>query len=267
MPSPMTGSPLPLRVLLMALVLPLLVAGGAVPLQAAPATPPPATPRTLGELENRVTAAWTGVHSYRSTTTLTTSSADTGDALASPGPVGAVVALVDDVVLPDRRRRMTRIDGEVAAEAIAIAGRLCVRGTLAEFAGGGANDDAGWVEVDLAAVDSTSQIGIVFAELAGPIQPPLADLPLVTRLLPLTPLGPQEVGGRRCDAYRVALKSLAVELTVALGADDLLCSQETRTAGGLTRVAYDAYDLPLAIEPPVATRSDRVVPTEAGGDG
>jgi len=214
------------------------------------ATPVPAAEGSLGALSDRIAAAWAGVTSYRTTTTFTPPPGV--DPAATPAAASAET-IVDEVLLPDRRR-VTRTAADGGFEAIVVEGRVFARGLLAQAAPNPPADPAAWVELDPTALDPANPVAGVVASLAGPVPPPLADLPPAARDLPATPLGPQTRGERTCDAYAVAVPGGdgggGAELTVALGPDDLPCWLETRAGGAGSLVTYGAYNEPLTIEAP-----------------
>lgn len=235
-------------------------------------------PATFGDLADRVNAAWAGVRSYqliRTSEVLTSggtpearsvaSSPVAGDAPLVASPIGpaatpsgtGVTEVAEEAIIPDRRRQVTRIDGVVASETITIDGRIWARGVLARFARPDA-DESTWVAIDPASFPAGSQLAALFDTLTAPISPPFPDVPASARTRELIPVGPVEVEGRTCEAYRFAETTETGErfdIVVAVGADDRLCSIETEGRGirGVTR--FIAYDLPLAIEPPADAAS------------
>lgn len=269
------------------LATPFLGAGAAAPAVPTPNLNPTASaartePRALGEVMVRIAAAWPTVRSLRTLTTYPPT--DTGPATPTAADRAADVAaeeaeLVDEYVFPDRRRRILRSGGEPRAEAVAIAGRLWLRGPQVTESAAAAPvplpaspplivtiADYPWVEVDVAALDRDDAEELGLALLADPLdrRPPLAGLPLTARFAPLTPLAAVVVGDRTCPAYRATVEDPAalldpnradepfgrVELTVALGTDDLPCLIEERGDRFVVRTEFTAYNPPLAIAPP-----------------
>jgi len=235
--------------------------------EAAPPAPPPPTPTpdpaqvgvpagTLGELADRITTAFAGVTSYRTTTTFSTlpSGGAGTDPAATPAPLAEAGTIVDEVLIPDRRRRSTSADGTVTSEAISVGGTLYVKGMLASAAVAGA-DGATWLIVDPATIDQTSQDGQALATLLRPIESPFAGLPPEVRAFTVNALGPRTAAGQTCEAFRIAVPGGdggggAAELIVGLAPGDLPCWTETRTGLLSSLIAFDQYNQPLTIEAP-----------------
>jgi hypothetical protein len=236
----------------------------ATPPAASPVLPPGASPvaggeaTTLGDLVAAMDAAWPGVQSYR-VSSVSGPIELVGSSLVSPAaspvasPVTAVLAEeILEVIEPDRRRRVTRRGETIEAEAIAIAGRIYVRGRLAELVRPG-SDPAIWVEVDPATLDSASQAGYELGVLAQPLPPPTAAIPPNLWPQETRPLGESVIAGRICRAYAGAATTNTggrQDLIVAIDEAGLPCLFESRGGGIVGRTIYEAFNLPLVIEPP-----------------
>ncbi len=234
--------------------------GGAAQTASAPAvgTPAAGAPRTVGELADRVNAAWAGVRTYRAVQTFGAADPITASPPAAAAGVvtaearGAVSGTTEEGIVPDRRHHVTRVDDVVVSEAIAVAGRVWVRGTLARFVRPDV-DDQTWVVVDPAALDRSTQPSAAFVALAAPVGSPYAALAPDLRAQALRPLGPVVVGGTTCQRYGATSTTQTgerVDVVVALGPDDLVCSVETRAGGTINVLTYVAYNEPVVIEPP-----------------
>jgi hypothetical protein len=247
------------------------------PVEESVATPgtPASTELTLGELAERIDAAWPAVRSYRITFTGSTSAMSTGLAtpvarplatpgvtpLATPGatpvarPRGTFV-LIREVVLPDRQRQELRGLGEFDHEAIAIGDRLYVRGPLVEQIGPGTPVDV-WIVVDPSTLPAGSRLSRLLGGLPEVPAPPLAPLP--QRLLPqvIREMGTVNQEGRECRVYGAAdtvpATGMRVDYTIAVDDRDIPCFIETGT-GGVTqgRDEYSDIDGSFTIEPPPA---------------
>lgn len=276
----------------------LLAGCGPMP-EASPTTPPEITPAreesvatpgtpasaqlTLGELAERVNAAWPTVRSYRITFTGSTLSMPTGlgtpaaRPLASPSatPVATSGATpvarpretfvsTREVVLPDRQRQDVRGLGDTDHEAIAIGDQLYVRGPLVEQIAPGTPANV-WIEVDPSSVPERSMFSRLLGGLPEIPAAPLASLP--ERLLPqqIREMGVFEHDGRACRVFGAAdtvpATGMRVDYTIAVDDRDLPCFIETGT-GGVTqgRAEYSDIDGSFTIEPPVAATPVSVPP-------
>jgi len=208
-----------------------------------------ATALTFGDLAARVDAAWLGVGSYRAI--LATQRSQVGTPIgAAASPVVGVDGdeFVREIVLPDSQRQVVRRGETVVAEAVAVGGRLWVRGKYAQPFMRDVRAGA-WVEISPA----TLPAGDPLTSLLAPARSPLAGLPENLRPQAVRELGPVESEGRTCQVYGAANTTEIggrIDYTIALGPDDLPCFIESRTATAGARTVYDAYGEPLAIAPP-----------------
>ncbi len=241
---------------------------------ATPATPASAE-LTLGDLAQRVGAAWSGVDSYRITFTASTvmTSAALGTPvarpLATPGatpfatPGATPVARsretfvsVREVILPDRQRQEVTGLGADDHEAVAIGNELFVRGPLVEEIAPGTPPDI-WIEIDPEAIPEGAVISQMLGGLPQLPAAPLASLP--ERLLPqiVRESATVEHDGRECRVYGAAdtvqETGMRVDFTIAIDDGDFPCFIET-SVGGVTqgRDEYTDIDASFTIEPPVA---------------
>ena len=225
---------------------------------------------TLGALADRVDAAWAGVRSFRAVFVSGPAGGDVAASpVASPNAGSGTVEITREAILPDRQRQVTHADGVVESEAIAVAGRVYVRGTLARLLRPEVTAET-WVEVDPAALDPSTELGLAVASLAAPITPPTATIPPNLRPQELRPLGTVTVGDRTCEVYGAAATTQTggrIDLTIAVGPDDLPCFVETLSGGVVGRITYEALNLPLTIEPPAGAlpAASPVAPATPGG--
>jgi hypothetical protein len=223
---------------------------------------------TLGQMVETMDAAWPGVQSYRvvfvSGPAELLGSALAASPVASPAAGAVRTYEILEVVEPDRRRRVIpeyQFEGEggvrvgrLPAEAIAVGGRVFVRGSLAELVRPGTGIGLGtWVEIDPTKLDPNSPAGQELVGLARPLPPPTAAIP--ANLLPqeVRPQGEIVIAGRTCQAYSAAGTTLTggrQDLLVAIDEQGLPCLFETRSGGIVSRTIYEGFNLPLAIEPP-----------------
>ena len=252
---------------------------------ATPEAPAPAE-LTLGELAERVNAAWPTVRSYRITFTGSTVAmpAGLGTPVARPlaTPAATPVATpgatpmarpretfvsIREVVLPDRQRQEVRGLGENDHEAIAIGNSLYVRGPLVEQIAPGTPEDV-WIAIDPSTLPEGSMLSRLLGGLPEVPAAPLAALP--QRLLPqvIRDVGTIEQEGRECRVYGAAdtvpATGMRVDYTIAVDNRDVPCFIET-SAGGVTqgRDEYSEVDGSLTIEPPPAATPVSVPPALA----
>jgi hypothetical protein len=260
----------------------------APPVEESVATPgtPASAEMTLGELAERVNAAWPAVNSYR--ITFTGSTVATSTALgtpvarplatpraapeATPGatpvarPRGTFVSM-REVVLPDRQRQEVRGLGQNDHEAIAVGDRLYVRGPLVEQIAPGTPEDV-WIVVDPSTLPEGSMLSRLLGGLPEVPAAPLAGLP--QRLLPqvIREMGTVEQEGRECRVYgaadTVSATGMRVDYTIAVDDRDIPCFIET-SAGGVTqgRDEYSEIGDSFTIEPPPAATPVSVPPALA----
>jgi hypothetical protein len=225
-----------------------------------PQPQPTATPSgpTVGELADRIANAWANVETYRAVfTTEGGRRKEGGNGNASPTvsrlPSSASsIQTVTEVIVPDRKRHVVRADGEVQTEFVVVDGRVYARGVQAPALPNATPAAGGWVVVDPATVEAGSPAGAMIADLARPAGPPYAGLSGAERGRTATPIGEENAGGRVCVAYRIADTTQTgerIEVTLALGPDDLPCFIETR-AGGTINITTFVYNVGLAIEAP-----------------
>jgi hypothetical protein len=240
---------------------PSVAATAAVILPSGDATPQSGSGSTVGTLADRIGAAWAGVTTYRAVTTANTGGATpqagTAPTGASPTAAGPVTELIDEIVLPDRKRRIARANGALQYELISVGGKLLARGPAAPGLDPSRPDPTAWVEIDPAMLTpGASDFVEDYAGFVAPVAAPYSGLAPEERDREAVPLGDTTVEGRACQAYRIADTTNTgerIEIVLSLGEDDLPCSIETR-AGGLATTTVFAYNIPLTVEAPdVAT--------------
>lgn len=251
-----------------ALLFPLALAGcGAMP-EATPTPEPPAvetppaavaTPAatatarlTLGDLADRVDAAWEDVESYRLVSVVAAQpnpvATPVAAAEATPGatPVattGQIVA-TRDVILPDLQHLTVTGWGDNDFEAISDGETIYLRGPLAQQFDASASPDM-WLMLRASDVPEGTQAANLLGGLPAIPMPPLAGID--ERLAPqeVRDLGTMDVGGRTCQTYGTADTKLTtgqrVDNIVGIDEDDLPCFIETRS--GTTTYGHQEYSL------------------------
>ena len=220
-----------------------------------PVTSPVAGDPTVGELADRIAAAWSGVTSYRTTFTTFEMAPIASPVLggsASPVAGGAERIVVEDVVLPDQRRRVETVGGRIVSEIVLADGAVYVRGIAST---GTPTAMGAFVEIDPAIWPADSVYRAIYDGITTPIVPPYSALSDDERNRIAHLVGETSVGGRTCTAYRVADTSNIgerLDVVISLDEDDLLCSIETRASGLGTTIGTTVFEfnLPFKITAP-----------------
>ncbi len=229
---------------------------------------PPATPRVVGDLVDRIALSWVGISSYRTTTIQ-----GTGDLASIPLPGTPTAGLtpidpnapssqaaIDEIVLPDQRHYLESSNGSVS-EFLATEGSVFARGRYTQIAVRPDLDPTTWVNLDPTFIDAESPVGQVLAQFApvtsSVFRPPLSDLQPETRALELVPAGEVTVDGRSCTAWSwtdTGSTGEAMTRTLSVDADGRPCALEFRSGDYASRTTWDSFD---AIAP-MAAPSDWV---------
>jgi hypothetical protein len=229
---------------------------GGTPAAGAGANAAAPEPRVVGDLVDRIALAWVGVSSYRTTTVQ-----GTGDLSAIPLPGTPVAgagappldapttqAAIDEVVLPNQRRYLESSSGAVS-EFLATGDTVFVRGRYAQVSIRPDLDATTWVNLDPRFISADSPVGQVLDQFAAPgtaaFRPPLADLQPDTRALELEAVGPVEVGGRACQAYRwtsTTPTGEAVTRTLSVDASGLPCALDFAAGDYGSRTTWDGFN-------------------------
>lgn len=217
------------------------------------AASPAAGTRTIGEIADRIAAAWPTVRTYRTTSTGSTRILPAGTRSGASPVASESVAfeVVDEVLLPDRKHRVKRVDGAVELEEIVVDGRIYARGVAVPGVTPPASGSA-WLTIDPAQMDASSVYRKGYEDLRKPVNPPYSGLSPSERARAATDAGMTKISDRQCRRYRVADMTTTgdkVEVYLAIDDHDLPCSVETRAAGTVNLTVF-AYNIPLAIDPP-----------------
>lgn len=263
------------------LLLPLAIAGcGAMP-EATPTSVPSAvetktsgvaTPAataaarlTLGDLANRVDAAWANVESYRVVRTGAAAPIPTDDhdhpATATPAAATPVsdpgqFFATRDVILPDVQHMTVTGLGENDFEAISNGATIFVRGPLTHQIDPLVSSES-WVSIDPAMLPEGSLLANLLGGMPAMPAPPFTGI--TERLAPqeVREMGPAEVGGRTCQTYGAADTKLTtgqrVDYIFGIDANDLPCFIETRA--GTTTYGHEEFSLFNEVPAPELPRS------------
>jgi hypothetical protein len=201
---------------------------------------------TVGELADRIAAAWTGVSTFRSVSRDVHAAATPASSPSRPDQVDVTT----EVILPDRKRQVSTSNGAAIAELIVIGDDVFVRGSLTQPP---APDGGDWREVDPSALEPGSTDAIQVASLLAPVQPPYAGLSPDERNRIAEPVDTVEVNGQVCQAYEIVDTTQTgerVDVTLAINGDDLPCSIQTKVSGVDYLTTFE-FNIPLSISAPV----------------
>jgi hypothetical protein len=237
------------------------------------ATAATATPGalTLGELAARIAGAWPAVTSYQEVFSSQALAAPASPATPAATPEATPVARATpgatpvartketfvfsrEVALPGRQRQQMSGTAQNDHEAIAVDGRLYIRGPLASQIAPGTAPDT-WLEIDPRAVPANSVLSSLLGGLPQQPSPPLAVVP--QRLWPqeLRDLGSVEFDHRQCRIFgavdTVPATGMRVDYSIAVDERNIPCFVETTAGGALQgRTEYRAIDGAFAITAP-----------------
>ncbi|MGI9254328.1 MAG: hypothetical protein ACR2J8_11310, partial [Thermomicrobiales bacterium] len=219
-------------------------------------TRPPALP--LGDLADRMNAAWANVTSYRAHYASANPAALQPRPGATPVALAASIEVTEEVASPTRRRQTFTGAGANDHEAIIDGPTLYVRGPIAAAILPGTPPDA-WLAFPAAAISPESEAGQILASFAMPSQSPLAAVGDNLRPQGLRDLGPVEVAGRACRAWGAADTTeigARLDITIAVDGDSLPCKLETRLGTELaSSVTYDSFGEEITIDIPAAAKA------------
>lgn len=242
-----------LRISSLGVLLVIVLAACGKDLQPSPAVTPTATRETTspvgltaGDLAGRIAAGWRGIDRYRAVTTS-----------VSPGTPGAQDSgnsVVEEVILPDKRRQVVTAGGVVQSEIVATGGSIYGRGPDLPGISQPNRDPDVWIVINGNLLGADNAYSGFYQSLLLPSQPPYAGLDPDKRSRPAEELGAVTVDGRTCQQYQMVDTTLTgerIEVTIALAENGLVCSIVTESAASTTTTVY-AYDQPAAIEAPAS---------------
>lgn len=247
----MNVRPLRLTIPLIALALLLAACGKEID---APSTVTPtvttaqATPigLTVGQLADRIGAGWEGIDRYHSVTTMQTG----GSPIASTG----TTETIEEAILPDQRRQVVLVDGEMRSEIVAAGGNIYGRGAGLPGIEQPNRDPDVWITINGNVLGAGNPYSSFYQSMLLPVQPPYAGLAQGDRDKPAEELGVVEVNGRTCQHYRIVDTTLTgerVDVLLALEESGLVCSIQTSSDQSVTTTVY-SYDQPSEIALPAS---------------
>ena len=214
-----------------------------------PATSPAASPAdpaalqpgevTLGQLADRIAAAWPSVTSYRS---------ETVDLLGDGSPVPNALTVTREVLLPDRKRFVV-VEGDTATEIVYVGNALFTR-----------VGDGPWTPVDTSALAANDRFRQAYAQMTGPVQAPFSGVSERERERIGREGAVTSEGGRSCREHifpEVGAVGERIEITVLIDAAGLPCSIETLAGSTRNRTTFQ-YNVPVTIDAPAGVAASPV---------
>ncbi len=215
---------------------------------AQPTATSPATPAglTVGSLADRIGAGWSTIDRYRSVTTV--------QPLGTPAADASGTEVIEEVILPDKRRQVVMADGVEQSEIVAAGGNIYGRGAnLPGISQPNRNPDV-WITINGNVLGPDNAFSGFYQSLLLPSQPPYAGLTDAKRKRPVEELGSVEIGGQSCRQYRIVDTTLTgdrVAIALSLSESGLVCAIETTSDTSITTSVY-TYDQPASIPVPAS---------------
>ena len=217
----------------------------AAPAGATPAASPAASPVdpsalqpgevTLGQVADRIAAAWPTVTSYRS---------ETANLLVDGSPVPNAAVVTREVLLPDSKRFLA-VEGDTTTEIVYVGSSLFTR-----------VGDAPWTAVDASRLQDGDRFLETYAQMTQPVVRPYSGVSDRERERIGREGAVTSVGGRSCREYvfpEVGAVGERIEITLLVDAAGLPCMIETLTGSTRNRTIF-AYNVPVIIEAPAGVQ-------------
>jgi hypothetical protein len=160
-----------------------------------------------------------------------------------------------ETILPDRKHTVTTVDGVLQSELLLVDGMIYARGPAAPGLSPTRPNPDEWTTIDPATIDASSLAGQALSFFSKPLTPPYGELSKNERERAAVPGEPVTVNGQTCDTYTIADTTQTgdrIEITLAIGANDLPCSIQSRLGESTSLTTYE-YNIPLSIDAPAAT--------------
>lgn len=223
-----------------------------------PASTETAAPElTLGELTDRINAAWRDLTHFREINASTASARSAIGSPTAPSPVGERASRsVREVTLPDRARYVAEENGQLVFEMVVIGEQVYARGTVAALLDPSAANGE-WIVTDLLTVANNPMLGDAAARQLATLAAPAYVVPERLRPQTVRLLGETPVDGRTCTLYGAADTTptgARIDFTFAVDQENRLCFVETKTFGISSRYSVEELDASFVIEAPSGAR-------------
>jgi hypothetical protein len=217
--------------------------------------PPPASPESLPEgamlvsqLADEIASAWPAVTSFRTTTSTTTRQ----PGMATPAAGINNTQSFEEVIVPDRRRRVVSINGELLSELLMIDGAIFGRGPEIPGLPSESRDPDTWVRIELNELGAEGQFRSFYETFLTTPAAPYSALTEQERSRIANLVEPASNTNGNCAVYQIADTTMTGErydIYIAVNDEGLPCFIETQAAG-TTAVTTFEYGLDLQIEMP-----------------
>lgn len=184
---------------------------------------------TLGELLDRIDAAWSTVESYR----ITSTSGSAPDASGQSSPNAQKT--VEEWSAPNNRRIIQYTNDQVTDESVYVNSRVFMYGSFVASAIAPEVGPNAWVVLDPSVIPSDTPVGSRVAFLTRDPANPFADVTGDLRATGIRETGTATIGGRRCTVYAFAGSSEGgegISYELAIDEGDLPC-QLVKHAGSV----------------------------------
>ena len=253
-----TGSSVARVFAMLAVLLVLTACGG----DSTPSTPTPESTSTVepvptlpegaisvGMLADRISAAWNQVDTLRQ---VRFTPLDIGTPQATP-EAATETRYITEIDANGNRRFTFEIGGIVMGEMVAIAGDLWVRGIWPiPIDATGEETSDGWLPITPEAASTDAVAAQLVTGMLAPYPPIYSGLSTAERQREVEELGPREIEGRTCQAYRIPATTDTGEpydVILTLDEQDLPCAIET-TAFGTTTIDLFTFNSDITITRP-----------------
>lgn len=207
---------------------------------------------TVGDLINRIDAAWPSVTSLRVTSVSGPVPADDG---ADSTPPSRDVVTIEEWVAPNDRRIVERSGDAIVNEQVYIDGKVYMWGM---FVGTSVAPEVGtqaWVTVDPTVVPPDTPVGYRVSYVSRDPGLPFGTVTADMRQRPANEAGTVQAGGRSCTLYTFVDSTQLgdrIDYELALDDNDLPCQLVQRAGGFQNSSVYEVNDPDIQIVAPDA---------------
>lgn len=203
---------------------------------------------TVGELLNRVDAAWPDVTSMRMSST----SGPVPTDVPATKAAGTMITY-EEWSAPNNRRIVEELDGAVINEQVFVDGRVFMWGLFVATSVAPEVGPATWVTVDPSVIPQDTPVGYRVTYLTRDSGSPLGSFTEQMRQRPAKESGQVQVGGRTCTVYTFADSTRLgerIDYELALDENDFPCQSVQRAGGFQNSIVFEINDPGIEILAP-----------------